>query len=544
MFDAPGKQSAFPLSPAELALGWPEGLQVLVENGCEVNAAFGVACWRKDIESATILLTTDRPIFRDLDILRSSRSNAEIFTMTINELQKRREAIKQLAYEHLTDVEQGAIGMPETIAQGDLNFSPLLQSMLAEKTNLPEKLECLGIMSPHCSYTLNHLLCDKTASVQQILYDAGFTDLDAPCAHGRTPLTEACEVIRRGWPLRIPRSQDEWYHLNTYLQWYVEKGASTEFNLHHHESLPRLSFYLADSLRMGNDFHGIGDGLTKVVQNEKITDNCNCYCSTYGCITPFWVWRCSWHGQPAEDMIISSRCHSQGCYEGHLWRRKNLQKWMKRFRMARARKEWCLHEISRLEIFERLGMAHTCCISTAARDELERDDIQAEDRDYGYYKQLLFLCRVYQRARMILSAWSIGRFWTAWWHAVNGVLPELVPKEACRARHIDIDVEEMVNEWVDELFDERSGERSGEWLNTFALACGLERRLERRRQSTFASLNGAYRGWEFDDILKYHMNVFLERAQAWRERRDCWKRHRLLARPKMRLPRARQSRIR
>ncbi|KAH7317090.1 hypothetical protein B0I35DRAFT_267378 [Stachybotrys elegans] len=473
------------LNPVSLSVGWPEGLTIIVKHGFDVYSALEFACQLDDVQSASILLTSERAIFKDMWTLKATRNNTRIFALVVAELRNCREAVKSLALQNLTMSEQNAVGLTHALQHDDLDLPPELFTVLSKKMRVSEKLDCLRMRSPYCYC---YAWSERSPDSAHILYDAGFTNLDTPCMHGKPPLA----VCSRQSILDWSSYDDEWRGL---CLWILEKGAQDLGPPH-----PPFMFYVAFWYRRRHVSPYLDTERLRHLKNWFIRDKCNCFCSTYGCIAPFWLWRCCIGG----DSYFHMECKS-----GHLGRYSNLREWIKTSRASKKATEFCYSEIMRLEIFERLGMAHTCCKAHDA-DESEQQEFREEDR--ASQRQLQFFCKVYQNLRIRLSDWPIDRFWADWWQAVDLILPPLSPWESCNDFYGRYDPVPVALERDREDFMEKSLSEAG------------------------------FGGWDFDDVILHQLNRLLQSARAWRGRRRCWQSHRLMAKPTMQLSGCRASR--
>ncbi|KAI0150042.1 hypothetical protein F4776DRAFT_189852 [Hypoxylon sp. NC0597] len=497
------------LSPAALAVGWPEGLRFLVDQGCEIAQAFELACVKKDEESASILLSTNRAIFshdyteryrniwemcvatshphlpdiytrrqQPLWIFCAASLYTPIFRVVTEELRKRQEDIKKLARQYLNQDERDRVSLSESWAL-DANGQEIYH-LLEQRTNVPNKLDCFG-GSPHCYpaarvHSIEH---------RNILYDAGFTDLDvADEAHEENP------------PDRTVRLR-EW---NDRVLWLLEKGAQPKFRFRKDgdQNWLHLLFYLCLAMPASEVDKRIADSCSY----GFVTDQCKCFCSPGGCIPPFMFWRCD------------DRYHIY-CRIRLAHRTENLQRWTNTLNLSRRLKEYCYRAVCQLELFERLGMVHTCCKSEYRygwrRDVTEIKEIRSEDKPSA--RQLGKLLRIYKNVRMLLFDFPIEEFWTIWWEAVDHILPPLLPEEACR------EIGELGDDGnFFKIYDDRLM-----WLEIVA------RRREERWKSMLEA--AGYGGMDFEEVINCHFTKFLVLCKALVERRDAWRRHRLVGSP-------------
>ncbi len=143
---------------------------------------------------------------------------------------------------------------------------------------------------------------------------------------------------------------------------------------------------------------------------SAIVDPCLCYCSTYGC-TPVHLL----HKRYGRDWG---------------WRSAKFEKWACLNDFTPMQKESCSEELCRLEIFERLGMAHTCCDikpKPLACDEClvpsdeECQELREEDSNFSHTLELYM--SIYRRLRRE-HVGPFSNFWCDWWTAINDILPK------------------------------------------------------------------------------------------------------------------------
>ncbi|KAI1375306.1 hypothetical protein F4677DRAFT_134202 [Hypoxylon crocopeplum] len=495
-------------SPPELALGWPEGLRFLVDQGCNISDALYIAIVEKDEQSAHILLSTNRPIFSCHYPNRFESSDRNyffwmfsygsrykpIFQIVVDDLAKRREAVKVLALHHLTREEQNAVGVSESWVLDE--NGPAIYDALSRKIDVPKNLDCLSGGSPHCPRAI------KTSDIDyhKMLYDAGFTNVEVPYIHHRTALPEYCETYMND--IKFPMSDDDRRKWSDAILWFLRRGACPDFGSRDISDLrwPHLLFYLAFSMRM-ND---IDRRFSDVCIYEFVTDGCECFCSRNGCTPPSAFWQC--------NCDYFEYCFRRNAYYGPGLRgsTRNLQRWTQLWNFSKIQKEHCYESICQLELFERLSMEHTCCKSK--HDMKEKEEIQSEDKVAA--SQLEQLLRLYKKTRKLLFNCSVEDFWNIWWKTVDDILPPLLPEKACR--------------WLEREF----------WADTDSL-CGLTREeqsawVPRRREDQWAAMLEAagYGGMDFGEVIKCHFTKFLVKSKASSQRRARWRGHRLMASPK------------
>lgn len=273
-------------------------------------------------------------------------------------------------------------------------------------TALSEKgIEIPAKMLP-CPYTSVYHDIDMSVYAADKLWACGFRAIDLSDTLGRTPLFFACN------------NPDEM------ISWYIDKGARfLEF--------PRLGIksYLhvaATALRDIRDKYSITDlkyDLAKLNQfcSPTLTDSCTCYCSSDGCspVNFFLKNRSNFGG-------LNWESKSQALYE---WLNSGIDF---------SEQERCCLEACRLEVFERLGMAHTCCqfivtypldsyskavTSRERMPEAEQSELQDEDHCAGLVQALQAYMQLYEILRIEYPE-PTPIFCKAWWNTLTDLLPE------------------------------------------------------------------------------------------------------------------------
>ncbi|KAI2469792.1 hypothetical protein F4781DRAFT_392969 [Annulohypoxylon bovei var. microspora] len=477
------------LSPMNLAIGWPDGLRFLVDRDHDITSSLKLACGLEDRESASILLSTNTPISYS-GIIFAGKSFKPIYQMLIEELQKRREAIRLLALRYLNKEEQDKVGLSKPFASEENDHE--IYCLLEPKIKIPEFIKNIMQVPVYCNHasdldTSAYIFPFSDLDHYKITYDAGFVNVDMPCMHGMTPLAELCEYSLQMYLMNYFSSTARW-HLKA--AWFIERGASPQLHSGDRSNLhwPHLLFYLS-AIKPVDEFD---KGLADVCSYEFVRDQCECFCSRRGCIPPFMFWRC------LGDSVY--RVFRHECL--HNYRFARLREWTAAWNLSKMQKEDCYREICQLELFERLGMAHTCCC-ISRRDNPEAEEIRSEDRFSAL--QLKQLLRLYRRMRKLLSKHPIEEFWMIWWKIVDDILPSLLTEEACGW---------LGPKWYDE-YEERKKRKA-------KILIGRADRWENVLKEA------GYEGRDFGDVIKCHFTKFLVLCKTIIERRDRWKRHRLI----------------
>jgi hypothetical protein len=398
-----------------LAIGWTAGVNILLEAGADPFRATLDAIGRED--EVTIKLTLPQcPIF-SLRIWSYSKSavNCSILSYTlwtgssrnivrliVERLAEDRRQLVQLARRSLPDRQLRCLGLSRR--NGDLSSLP------GNEDSIVAALSQNGIEIPPkivpCPYSTVYHDENMTVYVANELWAHGFRAIDMPDAWGCTPLLLAC-----GDPMRDKEI----------ICWYLEKRAvSLDFD----RLRIRSCLHVAAATFL---VHGCRALHEKYIESlnfacgPTLKDSCNCYCSSGGCL-PVNLLLKRWETKQLEDW----KERSQG-----------LNTWLDLSSINSSEREACYSEVCRLEIFERLGMAHTCCkweltrLDNACYDipsmlqmaEDEKCELRNEDEHAGSVQALLAYMQLYESLKVECSE-PFSIFWEAWWRTLAGLLPE------------------------------------------------------------------------------------------------------------------------
>jgi hypothetical protein len=181
------------------------------------------------------------------------------------------------------------------------------------------------------------------------------------------------------------------------LEWFLDKDVLPVYNI---QGTPRTALHLL-AFCIPYSHENRLELMLKLndICDPTSTDLCDCYCSSYGCMPIHMQWK---------------RCNRINYQDSWGWgrRQKESNQWVEVCRLRPITQEVYFAELCRLELFERLGMAHTCCnfedndpygdfsseyygfrMKGRISDE-DRDELQAEDAEL--YKQLTSLMEVYR----------------------------------------------------------------------------------------------------------------------------------------------------
>lgn len=446
--DSPNDSGTRPFEVAQLALGWSHGLRRIVAASYPVRHAIITACRLRDHESLSILLETPMPIF-SADPVEFEHINCVFcaiymerqidhgsFDLILAEYIRRRNDLKHLAMSSLPIQQHEELGIDEQTML-DSEAEDIFHS-LKQCVPVPESLDCW--ISP---YQMTRDCRWMPLSWLNKFYDAGFQSVDIPY-QGDTPLL---------W--RLAYAVGRWFESTwKFLPWFLRHGARADWTGVaglKDTRYPTALFYIVLIWRHHADQCGgfvISDDPVLNACKESlpwvattlhtISDDCNCFCGSKGCLPGHLLWRCSGRG---------CLCLYQRRGNSLDWRVDLLAHWISIWQLRDPEKELVYSEVARLEIFERLGMAHTCCCNTRPSfvdhdkssylylrlcpDKQERERLHNEDSELAL--QLDDLVAHYENARKVHGG-TIESFWCQWWQVLDMILPPLLPFEACKNR--------------------------------------------------------------------------------------------------------------
>lgn len=451
-----------PFTPLCYSIGWPEGCQILLEHDADPNAALltafkylDVAVIKKLLKAECALFAKDSPLEKFLWATRactgSEDKKSEILSLLINAMADFRLQFMQLAREN-TPREflrrrgwyNPSVNTP-LLDEGAVPIAKLLNNL---KIQIPRNLD------PGVKQSVYHNPY-LTTQAAQLLYSRGFTDIDFRDRNGCTPFM-LC-LIRIGiYEQQIIRSIP--------LSWFLDHGISIikcpipGFNLLHLLADCFGAGFLSHTLPFRKFAQELGNLDTVVHRLSRFCDpcsrdSCQCLCSSEGCLPLTLLFKRLWprwiYYQYLGD--LGQRCTSWDVIN------KTLKDWMR----------WCdcdpadqtlLDGICRLEIFQRLGMAHTCCeVWTPIDEELgynklcasfvsESEREQLQEEDFSLKVQLDALLETYAFLfRQYLG--SVESFWTVWWEVLEEYLPQRVWELEATSEYPYANYVELENPW-------------------------------------------------------------------------------------------------
>jgi len=408
-------------------------MELLISAGANCFEALKLAIELEDVASVEMLMAGDCPIFHERDEstydplrpndivgLVAQQANETINAIFIRGLKDRRQRLANLALNHLSDEERGLLNMKDDRI---LDAAALdTYCLLVEKGVAIPKACYPGIIRTVYHFRLGYgFLVD--VSFYDSLFSAGFRDLDEQTNDFDTPLLQHSTMLNT--------SDHELLYL---ISWFLQRGVNPNFCTK--DSFPNILFYLGAHCHwvpaLKDEELVLFIDLTEraaAICDPLITDKCNCYCSSNGCL-------------PSNKF---ARCDAQGFYHDFCRRfhrpelDRLLEWWMQSTGLNDAQREVYYHEACQLEIFDRLGMAHTCCVNQKRPCEGRRivipegERVQLQQEDAELLEQLGLIMHMYRECRSNFVGSQL-KFWNWWWDYVSAILPDFLPHERCRFR--------------------------------------------------------------------------------------------------------------
>lgn len=498
-----------------LALDWPEGLGHLVRMAYNPFGAIRTAFQTTDDKSLSVLCTTCYPLFAATDpqFFGSSdwrtfkplwlftaavtvgyrASTHTLISVAVREFKRRRDDLKALALEHLMLADQAKYDL---LSEAPLDArAPEVFEALTNTTKVPVSLDCCSMASAYDFEIESTRGVPIALALLNMLYDSGFKAVDLPNTKGHTPLFVFC-TLAINHVLDFKLIDD---FLEVFI-WFLRRGASPTFRPATRSSndppWPNILFYLAALVNSCN-YRRLMVSWAEPTRIQlqldySDTDGCICFCSEAGCLPPKLLWACG--HMPA----------SKDCSRAQLRNSDSLEWAMRLLSITAAERDRWYADICRLELFERLGMAHTCCATAGHRSlnaqayqtpsEDEQRRLRDEDFELARYLDL-FMVEYYTASAAYGD--KDDQFRSVWWEVIDQILPPLTKKESCRNH--------LVSQW------KRGADPEGFRKLELIVAEGrasCEREVLAR--------NG-YAGLDFEEVIRRHFSVWrpILRDLAW-----------------------------
>jgi hypothetical protein len=416
------EKNVFGQTPLHLAVGWPPGVSVLIQAMPELmnkrdnhgDIPLTHACHCLHTETVQLLLDADYSLensdFQYLYKCAMASGSVLMVQCFVNALAKRSRRLYDIA----------AKSLPASFT--DTLLSDRLLD--ADKSRVCNALDIYNIRVPkvlRASDPVYHFVWSTHRSnpgfskeIAQLLYEAGFRDVDAVNTRGYTPLMAGLRSTR-------PCTTDD----IEYAVWLIRKGARLDripsitktgqpkYSGAHYVC-HRLGYRMPIILRcqLPSFLEGSHPGLTLLATTctRDFVDECVCSCSSRGClpVTTLFKNMMQWNGQ---DQNISAMRNSV------------IEALSSHEEIRSEHLSWLALAIIRFETFERLEITHACCFTKhpfrgvtldefVSRETDEVEDIRDEQR---YNLSLLEKLMVEFEAKYLSTRRSLSTFMNTYW---------------------------------------------------------------------------------------------------------------------------------
>jgi hypothetical protein len=505
--DFSGLKSAF--NVLELALGWTLGIKLLLESGCQPFAALHFAIRLGDTSSFNFLITHDCPLFvppkdsfkfwkagmdDSMELVRSSNCT-ELITQYIDALRQRRQGLKRMALQHLTSEELHQFHLNDN-AVLDANSLSIYSMLIEKRVSIPKSFY------PGERPTVYHRLENSRRSEEETttptfesLFSKGFIDFDAKDQNGCTPLLSIARMSK--W---TNGTIDD-------FGWLLDRGASLEFSTL--ESFQHFLFYHAiqfsSMLRSSSGLNhaAIARLVSKScpISNSTVVDACICFCSSKGCNPIHFLNYCS-----KIEGISHSRCNKMN--------RKvldqTLEKWIELYDVDNIASTKLYLEVCRQEIFNRLGMTHTCCSGVQSSETIRRKPFDSDEertviqsRETPLKQQLDLIMSAYEALYLDYHG-SVRSFWRSWWNRLDEILPDMLPVQRCNQHLLS---------WIWISTCEEKDLQKLEQIKAEATRLTAMNREEALKKA-------GYEGLDFSQVIQRHFGGLLDTSRLPEDERD------------------------
>jgi hypothetical protein len=386
----------------------------------------------------------------------NSEARLDIMQLVVAAVKERRVQLAELALKNLSS---------EKLHQLDIRLgAPLDSNAFATYRALLES----GIPVPGALYPGERPLlfsfnfyCELGGfALMQALFDNGVCELDTLADGISTPLTHFFHVL-------LEHGRKE--HM---IRWLLERGARTTFSTP--KMMPNFLFYLAsvyDSpaiyrkqplvvaamrriyergvvlrtevskalIAAADDRQTTPEMIGLVARSCDPTqrDSCRCSCSSGGCL-PLHKFR---NGISVEPLVGERPYWTEFIPKRWADVSESVLSWIQSCHLDDDQAREYLRDACKLEVFTRLGMAHTCCEFDGngprsfefprrrTRDPGTQEELREEDEELS--GQLDAIMEAYDKA-LATRGGTIGEFWEWWWTTLEPLLPELPAEQRRR----------------------------------------------------------------------------------------------------------------
>jgi len=476
-----------PFSPLCFAVGWNAGAKLLLQAGADPFTAIHFAIAYEDestlrdmLHSGSCFLVSLSPskiqglwsygwVFES--ILRfalwrqwtQGSTRPTLFQLIVMAVAESRQKLMDLSQKYMSLYELKRCGWRNLSNQNLVSNAvamALARSLLERKISIPKG------SWPSETPSVYHERW-MTAAAADELFQAGFKEVDLPGKKGRTPLLLNAHFSE--WRERWPTCEFILQRRTACMHWFLRHGAKrVVFPKVNGTSVAHMIGASLGNIWMLNPPTGLNPPIgvvywrqdnLKLCQQAELhlpllldrifslisasqRDNCQCFCSQGGCLPVHAL---------LNHMKLSHFCFSWPTTLWSTWKDEQelLGLWMA-CTASNPLKELEFLEICRYQIFNRLGMKHTCCTFWRGEfrttlypriqtiEESERYEILEED---AYAKSQLDAFMILYQELNTKYHDRFTKFWDLWWDVLEEYLPSVnwtrPSKDHC-LRHIQI----------------------------------------------------------------------------------------------------------
>lgn len=449
------------ISVFDLAMGWREGTEELLTRLAPTSADVETAIYVDDQVSLDLLWhSLCEPLDHSMVFKLLLRVSDRAFEQVADLLQKSCLKLAQFAMVCLNDDEKDRLCLRSHCPKSwkildtwttlrDRELSVPLRYAPIQKCFLFDLLSFNGAIWRYCHLDepSEHEAVRSASQVLQRYCELGFLDINWKGAY----TSSMGQVIVEMPFLNFLRSFDHdnirsaggncFARFSEICRWFLSNGASTH-DLDKHR--PNLLFFLArfvglddwhddrfyqhrvrpkgySSIDLQDDQQIWNPALEDSSADQK--DTCQCPCSVEGCL-------------PSRLFLEPDKMDFDysWCYDVRVPRYvldMRLLRWLQLCQLSDEQKARYVEDAVRLEVFERLGMTHTCCVVAANHraDDAQSvgpwsedaDEIRSEESELEAHLNLIM--EAYASFSRTIEVWDAD--WVGWWKLLDGILPDL-----------------------------------------------------------------------------------------------------------------------
>ncbi|OIW33342.1 hypothetical protein CONLIGDRAFT_171939 [Coniochaeta ligniaria NRRL 30616] len=421
-----------------LAARWHDGLPHLLEAGFPPGPTIMDALREDDLQALKIASTY--PGWTLTAVLPSARLSSDpLQQFLVDAVRKQRDDILQLCYKHLTMAELAKLKLPG-LTPLDANIA-LAHRMLGAKGILTEDVRYMRDGPAYSSFRSMIIWGGQPARIVALLeklYAAGFRDIDGSVLFA--------SILWERWSAFDINLRDK--SACEVLSWLAAKASLPLGSIVKNwpSAMFDLAFTYGESFARQKNRAQVTTLLAALTTCCDATqrDACECFCSQGGCLPSRLFLTRKMHGALYDNLFA----HSQNAHlSTHLSSRDNRDQMLRLWcQVCLLDEKWTavhLEDSVRVEVFDRLGMVHTCCEVASGEEEPqefadpalwcleawrvsdeERRHVQNEDAELNDQLELIMEAYGSYAQGSAGSAGSSEDMLKGWWRILDEILPQ------------------------------------------------------------------------------------------------------------------------